>query len=174
MYNGKRTEIFKLSIKKKISHLEKLYLLPKIHKRLENVRGRPVISNCGTLTEKVSEFLKYHLKPVTQKGCSYIKDSGDFLKKIKNLGSLPENSILVTANVVGFYPSTSHEVGLQALEEALKNRHHKQITTDKLVKMAQFVLQNNFFEFNNDVFQQISGTAFGTKFAPSYAFVFMA
>ena len=43
---------------------------------------------------------------------------------------------------------------------------------DKLVKMAQFVLKNNFFEFNNDVFQQIFGTVIGTKFAPSYLCIF--
>ena len=34
-----------------------------------------------------------------QGGRSYIKDSGDFLKKIKNSGSLPENAMLVTADV---------------------------------------------------------------------------
>ena len=38
---------------KKVSNLGKLYLLPKIHKRLHNVPGRPVISNCGTPTKKV-------------------------------------------------------------------------------------------------------------------------
>ena len=42
----------------------KLYFLPKIHKRLHNVPGRPVILNCGTPTEKCSEFLDYHLKPL--------------------------------------------------------------------------------------------------------------
>ena len=110
---------------KKITNLGMLYIHPKIHKRLENVPGRPVISNCGTPTEKVSEFLDYHLKPVMQSGRSYIKDSGDFLKKIKHLGSLPENAILVTADVVGPYPSIPHEAGLQALEEALENRNHK-------------------------------------------------
>ena len=88
-----------------------------------------------------------------QSGRTYIKDSGDFLKKIKNLGSLPENAILVTADVVYLYPSIPHKVGLQGLEEALENRNHKQISTDKLVKMGQFVLKNNFFEFSNDLFQ---------------------
>ena len=33
--------------------LRKMYLLPKFHKRLFEVSGRPVISNCGTLTESV-------------------------------------------------------------------------------------------------------------------------
>ena len=104
---------------------------------------------------------------------SYIKDSRDFLKKIKNLGSLPENAILVKAGVVDIYPSMPHEAGLQALEEALENRNHKQISTEKLVKTAQFALNNNLLEFNNDVFQQISGTAIGTKYAPPYACIFM-
>ena len=31
-----------------------MYLLPKIHKRLANVPGHPVISNCGTPTKKAS------------------------------------------------------------------------------------------------------------------------
>ena len=39
--------------------------------------------------------------------------------------------------------------------------------------MAQFVRKNNFFEFNNDVFQQISGRAIGTKFTLPYACIFM-
>ena len=51
-------------------NLGNLYLLPKIHKRLSNVPGRPVISNCGTPTEKVSEFLDHHLKPIMQNGLS--------------------------------------------------------------------------------------------------------
>ena len=69
---------------KKVSNLGKLYILAKIHKRLHNVPGRPVISNCGTPTEKASEFLDYHLKPIMQRGKSYIKDSGDFINKIKS------------------------------------------------------------------------------------------
>ena len=105
---------------KKISYLAKLNLLPKIHEKLENAPERPVISNCGTPTEKVAEYLGYHLKAVIQRNCSYIKDSGGFLEKIKNLGSLPENFILVSTNVVGFYPGIPHEEGLQAFKEALK------------------------------------------------------
>ena len=60
---------------KKACNLGKMYLLPKIHKRLSDVSGRPVISNSGMPTEKVSKFLNYELQPVMQKGKSYIRDS---------------------------------------------------------------------------------------------------
>ena len=80
-----------------------------------NVPGRPVISNCGTPTEKVSEFLDSHLQPIMRKGLSYVKDSGDFISKIKRIGSVLENAILVTADVVGLYPSIPYDVGLKAL-----------------------------------------------------------
>ena len=39
--------------------------------------------------------------------------------------------------------------------------------------MAEFVLKNNYFQFLDKVYQQISGTAIGAKFAPPYACVFM-
>ena len=70
---------------KKDTNFGKMYLLPKIQKRLINVPGRPVISNCGTPTEKASEFLDHHLQPIMRSGMSYIKVTNDFLLKLKNL-----------------------------------------------------------------------------------------
>ena len=37
------------------------------------------------------------------------------------------------------------------------------------MKLAELVLNNNFFTHNDDTYKQKSGTAIGTKFAPSYA-----
>ena len=57
-----------------------------------------------------------------QESWSYIKDSGDFLKKIKNIGKIPEGAILVSADVIGLYPSISHGAGLEALQKRLNER----------------------------------------------------
>ena len=108
-----------------------------------------------------------------QSSWSYIKDSGDFLIKIKQIKNVLGNSILVTANVVGLYPSILHQLGLKTLEEALEKGQSKQICTDDLIKLAKFALQNNYFEFNGEVKQQISGTAIGIKFAPPYTCILM-
>ena len=40
----------------KVCNLGNMYLLPKIHKRLSDVSGRPVISNCGMPTKRYQNF----------------------------------------------------------------------------------------------------------------------
>ena len=114
--------------------------------------GRPVISNCGTTTEKVSEFLDNQLKPVMREGMSYIKDSNDFMHKIRNLKDIPNDTLLVTADVVGLCTSISIESALQAFKEVLEQRKDKKILTNDLVKMAAFVPKNNYFDIFYGVF----------------------
>ena len=108
-----------------------------------------------------------------QNGWSYIKDSSNFIKKTKHLKNIPDNAILVTADVVGLHPSILHEERLRALKEVLDRREEKKISTGDLVKMVEFVLKNNYFEFNAQVKHQIFATAIGTKFAPTYVCIFM-
>ena len=60
--------------------------------------GRPVISNCGTPTEKASHFLDFYLKPLMQSCWLYI---GDFIDKIGNRKEDKIGKILVTVDVVG-------------------------------------------------------------------------
>ena len=83
-------------------------------------------------------------------GKSYIKDTSDFLEKLKNLGNIPSNAILVTADVVGLHPSISHNPGLQALYEKLEEKAGKKISSTDLIEMAEFILKNNFFEFETN------------------------
>ena len=152
----------------------RFYLLPKIHKRLHDVPGRPVISNCGFYTENISSFLDFHFQPLAQKVKSYIKDTDHFLKKIKELGQLPEGTILCTIDVVGLYPNIPHDEGLAFLKDFLDSRVDKQVTIDTFIELTELVLKNNIFEFSDKTYKQIRGTAIGTKFAPPYAVLFMA
>ena len=104
----------------KATDLGKMYLLPKTYKKLSNVLGRPVILNSGTATEKVLEFSDFQLNPVMQRSKSYIKDSGDFMRKIKDIYYILSYAILATADVIGIYPSIPHDSGLKALKNILE------------------------------------------------------
>ena len=151
---------------KKATNLGELYWLPKIHKRISEIPDRPLISNCGTNTEKVSEFLDSEVKSVMQEGWLYIKDSDDFIKKLNNINYIPQDVRMVTADLVGLHPSISHDAGLEAIRKALDNREKKKISNDDLTKMAELVLKNSYFEFNGKVKEQIFRAAIGTRFTP--------
>ena len=92
----------------KDSKIARFYLLPKIHKRLNNVPGRPAISNCGYYRENISAFLDFHMQPLAQAVKSYIKDTKDFLNKLPSVPKLPVNITLCTVDVVGLYPNISN------------------------------------------------------------------
>ena len=49
----------------------------------------------------------------------------------------------------------------------LRTKNHLlKLGTNDLVKIAKFILKNKFFEFDNEIKQQIFDTAIGTKFIP--------
>ena len=48
------------------------------------------------------------------------------------------------------------------------------MSTEFLIRLIELVLKHNIFEFNNQLFQQLIGTAMGTKCAPNYSNIFMA
>ena len=151
----------------------RFYLLPKIHKRLHNVPSGPVISNSGYYTENISSFLDHHLQPLAQAVKSYIKDTNEFLKKLRSLPKLPDDIISCTMDVVGLYPNIPHEEGLSSLRKKLEIRKEKYFSTDTIIDLAEVVLKNNIFTFGKKTLKQKRGTAIGTKFAPPYSILFM-
>ena len=60
------------------------------------------------------------------------------------------------------------------MKKYLDKREDQLVTSEFLYKVAEIVLNHNYFEFGQDVYQQILDTANVTKFAPTYANIFMA
>ena len=113
------------------------------------------------------------MQPLSRKVKSYIKDTNDFLKTIRDLPPLEEDTLLCTVDVVGLYPNIPHDEGLAALKAAIGKREDKSISTDSLMDLAECVLKNKIFEHNSSYFKQKQDTAIGTKMAPPYAILFM-
>ena len=97
--------------------------------------------------KKISAFLDFHLQPLAQAVKSYIKDTNDFLNKLRSFPNLPDNIILCTVDVVGLYPNIPHEEGLPALRKRLDHRMENYISSDTLCDLAEVVLKNNIFKF---------------------------
>ena len=70
--------------------------------------ARSVILNYPTPTEKYPKFLEHHLQPEMKEEKLYVKDTTDFLDKLKGLGEITEGAILVPVNKLEFtlvYPA---------------------------------------------------------------------
>ena len=64
----------------------KYYQLFKIHKEHnfpDLPPGRPIVSGCGSLTEKISQFVDAHAKHLVSKIPSYIQDTPDLLRHLE-------------------------------------------------------------------------------------------
>ena len=72
---GKISEENREYLKGESLNLGRFYLLPKIHKRLIDVPGRPVISNCRTPTERISEFVDYHINLIVKSLQTVLRDT---------------------------------------------------------------------------------------------------
>ena len=65
------------------------------------------------------------------------------------MGSIPDNSILVTADVTVLYPSTPSRCWIKSFERSFRQKRTEKSSTEELVQILEFVLKNNFLEFNS-------------------------
>lgn len=149
----------------------RFYLLPKVHK--SGVPGRPIVSANGHPTERISEFLDFHLRHHVRSLPSHLKDTTDYLRKVESLDSLPDETLLVSLDVTSLYTNIPHNEGIEACREVWDSRLLKDPPTEYLVDLLTLVLECNNFVFNGQHYLQVCGTAMGTRVAPSYANIFM-
>ena len=155
------------------------YMLPKIHKDLSKwpssnmPPGRPIISDCSSESYRVSEYIDHFLQPLASKHDSYIKDSYDFINKLKKVKA-KENSLIVTMDVDSMYTNIDHESGIAAIKQAFLDHPDPLRPDEHILDLLELSLRNNDFVFNGETFLQVKGTAMGKKYAPSYANIFMA
>lgn len=151
------------------------YILPKIHK--DGNPGRPIVSAVNSPTENISELLNICLQPLLPKLRSYIKDTKHFIKRINGLPKGRTNIILVSADVTSLYTNIPHQEGVDACIHFMKKFKHELpnfTPNEKIMRVIfSFILENNYFQFLDQIFLQLIGTAMGTKVAPPYASLFL-
>ena len=145
--------------------IPKFYIIPKIHK--EVMTGRPIVASANWLTTNLSIWITDELKKELSR-CPYVlKDSTSLINYIeRNKESLTEG-IFITIDVESLYTNMDIEMVIRILNRFIPKR--KDIT-----KAVEFVLRNNFFEFNDQYYHQKNGMAMGTNMAVVIANIFLS
>ena len=74
---------------------------------------------------------------------------------------IPDNSILVSFNVVNMYPSINNDRGIAAVRNALETRANKTPMTDFIREGPEICLKCNNSRFGSQNLLQLNGTATG-------------
>lgn len=158
----------------------RFYLLPKIHKEPEKWSipfkippGRPIVSDCNSETYYTAEYIEHFLGPISQKHPSYLKDTYDFISKVKNI-QIPNQALLFTIDIDSLYTNIETQAGMEAVKKCMEKYTDSKRPDKYVLKLLDINLNKNDFEFDSKLYLQIKGTAMGKKFAPSYANIFMA
>jgi hypothetical protein len=116
---------FKYLVAKRDSKPRTFYLLPKIHKAIDSWSdpmippGRPIISDCGSESYRISEIIDYHLQPIANRHFSFLKNTDDFLSQVSEI-SIPPNSFLITLDIDAMYTNIDIEKGLNSVRKAFE------------------------------------------------------
>ena len=123
------------------------------------------VAICTRLCNKQATIVKYCIL----KGCVI------WSQEIADL-SIHNNTWLVTVDVKSLYTNIPNEQGIQACYQAWLEQETKdpqQPPAETLKQLLELVFKLNVFEFNNEYYLQLFGTAMGSKLAPAYANVLM-
>ena len=161
----------------------RLYLLPKIHKNIRSWTipgamppGRPIISDTRSMTYQLAKYIDRIITPFSITHQSYIKDTEDFLNKLKNT-QFPNDAILATMDIVSLYTNINNSQGVQAVRSAMA-QHYKTDPDNPYIEhtcnLLQLCLTNNTFQFHDVPYIQTSGAAMGHCYSPRLADIFMA
>ena len=170
-----------------------MHILPKIHRlnqsdilKIEDngfnidkiiPPGRPIISQIGTVTECIGRYVDYFLVPIVQNQHTYIKDTADFIHKIENIKP-PADCWLCSFDISQMFTNCPINEILSAVKIAYNDfdKAHFKIKcppTDDLIYLLKSILENNVFEFNGELFQQIIGAAIGAIPSPEVCDILM-
>ncbi|CAJ0951533.1 unnamed protein product, partial [Ranitomeya imitator] len=143
------------------------YALPKVHKGLDPLRGRPIVSGIGSVGQNVGIYLDDVLRPFVVSLPSYIRDTMDLLRKLEGI-SLEPGTLLASIDVEALYSSIPHEHGIGGVRHFINTRGCQFNAHNKLIlTLLEFVLSNNYFTFDGRTFHQLRGTAMGNPCAPT-------
>ena len=145
-----------------VTQIPRAYGSPKIHK--EGYPLREIVDSTNSAGKKIDKYVSRIIKTYTLDNPHNIKNSRDFVDKIKPL-IVDENKQMISFDVAALYPSVPQDQALNILEEYLQNdqdlKTKTPIPADELMDLFKIVLKRTYFVFNSQLYVQVDGLAIG-------------
>ena len=163
-YFPKKYSVYSLS--QTDTQLSKFYGLPKIHK--PDVPLRPIISLINNSTYFISKIICTILNNSIRKLPFFVKNSLHVLNKLNGL-LIPDDYILVSFDVTSLFTNISLERVVESIQRRYNTiRNFTNVPLDELIKAVKIIMNNTFFQFDNEYYQQVFGSPMRSPVSPPF------
>ena len=118
------------------------------------------------VTSRLSDFIDKVLRPYLQKVKSYLRDDIDFLTKM--LRGADKRHKFLTFDISSMYTNIDNNLGQEAIQywlEIYPDKKTRNVSNNSILTSLKILLQHNTFNFDNQRYVQIQGTAMGPIFS---------
>ncbi|CAF2747679.1 unnamed protein product [Rotaria sp. Silwood2] len=167
-----------LCIKTDEVELAHLYYLPKAHKLRTPLR--PIISGLKHPTIKISKFLDDLLRPLFDKMAvnTTVMSGFELIKKLLQWSkfNMKQETLLCTIDVTDLYtmiPQIEGVLTLKKMLDFLQINKIKDLKVEAIIRLARFVMQNNYFKYDGQYYHQVREGAMGSPLTLTIANCYM-
>ncbi|XP_035659430.1 uncharacterized protein LOC118404460 [Branchiostoma floridae] len=150
------------------------YGLPKIHKK--EVPLRPIVSSVGSVTYELSRFLADIIGPLVGKSEHHIKNSADFVNKIKDI-RVEEDEIITSYDVCSLFTSIPPKRAVAVVRDFLEPDttlgERTSLSSKQICDLLELCLGCTYFVYNGQYYQQLHGCAMGSPVSPIVVNLYM-
>ena len=152
----------------------KFYGLPKVHKN--NVPLRPIVSSIGSITYKTAKFLASILSPLVGKTEHFVKNSIQFVKKIKEL-EVPPGRKMVSFDVTALFTSIPVTEAVSVIKDRLNQdttlKDRCELSVNQIITLLEICLNTTYLIYDGVFYKQKKGAAMGSPVSPIVANLYM-
>ncbi len=167
-----------LSVKPDEVELSHLYYLPKAHKL--NTPLRPIIAGLKHPTIKISRFLDNLLRPLFNQMAKEdtVDSASELIKKLDQWSKehMKKETLFCTIDITDLYTMIPQTEGILSLKKMMDHLNLKQVgglKTETIIRLSRFVVQNNYFSYNDKYYHQVRGGAMGSPLTLTMANCYM-
>ncbi|CAF4014205.1 unnamed protein product [Rotaria sordida] len=160
------------------------YFNPKPHKVNPLAKGtplRPIMNTIKAVTSPISDFLDEHIRPIYNEynKDNTITDGVDLIKRLQKYaadGHLKPWTLFCIFDINNLYTMLPQDESIRILGNFLRQHvgeRVKGVSVSTIQKLAELVLKENAFIYDNKFYKQIIGGAMGSPFTLTLANIFM-
>ena len=134
------------------------------------------MSSCGSVTYGVAKELAKILKALVGKSPHHINSTQDFVEQAKHI-TLAPGECLSSYDVSALFTPVPVDPSLNIIKDLLVKDHTLKERTvlevGDIILLLEFCLQNTYFSFQDQFYEQVEGAAMGSPVSPIKANLYM-